>query len=87
MKRLLQVAPFITTPEALTKLTIVICVVVPVPILAFTTTGFWLDYYKLHTMPLFTILGAMLGTVLAFTGVLYTIVFGHRGSNTKGGGN
>ena len=86
MKRLQQVAPSVTTCEALVKLTIVVCVAVPIPITAFTATGFWLDYYKLDTVPLFTILGAVLGTILAFAGVVQTIVFGHKESNTKGGG-
>lgn len=84
LKRLRQVAPSVTTGEALVKLTIVVCIVVPVPIMALATTGFWLDYYKLDTAPLFTILGAVLGTILAFTGAIQTIVFGHKESNSKG---
>lgn len=47
-------------------------------ILLFAMIGFWLDYYKLHTVPIFTVLGAVGGTVLAFFGTLRIIVYGHN---------
>jgi len=83
MKKLQQAAVSATTHEALVKLAIVVCVVVPIPIVAFVAAGFWLDYYKLDTFPLYTILGAVVGTILAFAGVVRIIVFGHKGRKRK----
>ena len=78
IRRLKEVAPHVTTGEALTKLMIVLTIMVPIPIVGLTFAGFWFDYYKLSTFPLFTILGAVLGTALAFIAVTQTIVFGHK---------
>ena len=83
--RLKEVAPHVTAGEALVKLAIVFTVVVPLPIIGLGLVGFWLDYYTLSTFPLITIVGIVLGTLLAFIGVVRTILFGHKEGKTKGG--
>ena len=82
--RVKQVVPYVTPAEALAKLAIVLAIV-PLPIVVLALAGFWLDYYKLSTLPLLTIVGAVIGTVVAFIGVMQIIVFGHREGKTKGG--
>ena len=82
--RVKQVVPHVTTGEALAKLAIVVTVVVPVPIVVLALAGFWLDYYKLSTLPLLTALGIVIGTAVAFFGVVQTIVFGHKEIKTEG---
>ena len=83
--RVKQVVPYVTPAEALAKLAIVLTIVVPLPIVVLALAGFWLDHYKLSTLPLLTIVGAVIGTVVAFIGVMQIIVFGHREGKTKGG--
>jgi len=83
LERVKQVAPYVTPAEALTKLAIVLTIVVPVPITLLALAGFWLDYYKLSTLPLFTAVGAVIGTGVAFIGVVQVIVFGHKEAKTK----
>lgn len=68
----------ISPSEGLKKLVLVM-LFVPVPILILTGGGFWLDYYKLNTLPLFLALGAVLGTFVAFVGVCRIITYGHKG--------
>ena len=84
--RVKQVAPHVTTGEALVKLAIVLTIAVPVPIVVCALAGFWLDYYKFSTLPLFTAIGVVIGTVVAFLGVVQTIVFGHQEIKPGGGG-
>ena len=60
--------------EGLLKLVLTM-VLVPIPILVAALTGFWLDYYKFDTLPLLTIGGAILGTVIAFAGVYRIIIY------------
>jgi len=83
--RLKEVAPHVTAGEALVKLAIVFMLVVPLPIMGLGLVGFWLDYYKLGTFPFLTIAGTVIGTLLAFIGVVRTILFGHKEGKTKGG--
>ena len=52
--------------------------VVTVPVIGLALTGFWLNYYKLGTLPLFTAMGAVAGTIVAFIGVVQVVVFGHK---------
>jgi hypothetical protein len=63
--------------EGLIKLAITM-IFMPFPILICGLGGFWLDYYKLHTLPLFSVLGALVGTALGFVGVVFIILFGRR---------
>jgi len=77
MENLHQAAYSMSYPEVLIKLVITIFFV-PLPILALTLGGFWLDYYKLNTLPLLTAVGAVLGTLIAFMGVRQIIVYGHK---------
>jgi len=76
MKRLHKAAGDMTSSEAIVKLAITVFFV-PVPILALTIGGLWLDYYKLNTTPLFLALGAVLGTLISFVGVCKIIAYGH----------
>ncbi len=66
MRGLHQVPRDMSTSEGLIKLVITMFFV---PILALAAGGFWLDYYKLNTLPLFLALGAVLGTFTVFIGV------------------
>ncbi|GAI88601.1 unnamed protein product, partial [marine sediment metagenome] len=52
-------------------------------ILAFTGLGVWLDYYRLDMLPfpLFSALGAVLGTFIAFVGVCQIITTKRRNKN------
>ena len=78
MENLHQAAYSMSYPEGLIKLVITMFFV-PLPILALTLGGFWLDYYKLtNTLPLLTAAGAVLGTLIAFMGVRQIIVYGHK---------
>ena len=63
--------------EGLIKL-VIIMLFVPLPILGATLGGFWLDYHKLRTLPLFSALGAALGMLMSFMGVYQIIVYGHK---------
>lgn len=76
MKRLHKAAREMTIREGLRKL-VISMLFVPVPILALTLAGLWLDYYKLNTTPLFLALGATLGTFISFVGVCKIIAYGH----------
>jgi hypothetical protein len=84
LRRLKQVAPYVRTGEALAKLAVVLTVVVPVPVTGLALVGFWLDYYKLSTFPLLTIAGIILGTFVAFIGVIQIIFFGHKEGGKEG---
>ncbi len=64
--------------EGLVKLAIAV-LFVPLPILAGGLGGFWLDYYKLNTLPLLVIAGTLLGTLTSLAGVYGIIIFSHRG--------
>ena len=76
-RKLHQVSTEISLSEGLIKLLITI-VFVPVPILSFALGGFWLDYYRLDTLPILTAIGAALGTFVAFIGVCRIIIYGHK---------
>ncbi|MDO8568781.1 MAG: AtpZ/AtpI family protein [Dehalococcoidales bacterium] len=78
IQRLQQVARNMSRTEGMTKLAISV-MFVPLPILAGGIIGFWLDYSRLHTMPLLVITGTLLGTLTSFLGVYGIIVFGHKG--------
>ncbi len=77
MKRLRQVSREMSVSEGFIKVGIAM-LFLPVPIMATTLVGFWLDYYKLSTLPLFSALGVLLGTLLALGGVYKIIVYGHK---------
>lgn len=72
-----------STSEGLKKLALGV-LFVPVPILILTGGGFWLDYYKLNTLPLFLAVGVVLGTFVAFVGVCRIITYGHKGVAKNG---
>ncbi len=77
MRKLYQASTEMSSSEGLIKVAITM-LFVPIPILATALGGFWLDYYKLNTVPLLTVVGAVLGTFLAFMGVYRIIVYGHK---------
>ncbi|MFC2067077.1 AtpZ/AtpI family protein [Chloroflexota bacterium] len=77
IKRLHRAAHDMAISEGLLKLVLTM-VFVPIPILIAALTGFWLDYYKLDTLPLLTIVGAVLGTFIAFMGVYRIIISRHN---------
>lgn len=77
MRKLHKASTEMSVSEGLRKLAITM-LFVPIPILATTLGGFWLDYYKLDTLPLLTAAGAVLGTFVAFMGVYGIIVYGHK---------
>jgi hypothetical protein len=76
MKGLHKAAREMTIGEGLLKL-VISMVFVPVPIVALTLAGLWLDYHELNTTPLFLALGAFLGTFISFVGVCKIIAHGH----------
>jgi len=82
--RIKEVAPYVTPAEALAKLVIILTIVVPVPIMALALGGFWLDYYRLDTFPILTVLGIVTGTLVSFLGVCKVITYGHK-RETKNG--
>ena len=79
-----EVAPYVTPAEALVKLVIVLLFIVPVPIVALALGGFWLDYYRLNTLPILTVLGIVTGSLASFLGVCKVITYGHK-RETKNG--
>jgi hypothetical protein len=76
IKGLHRAAREMTIGEGLQKL-VISMVFVPVPIVALTPGGFWLDYHELNATPLFLALGAVLGTFISFIGVCKIIAYGH----------
>jgi F0F1-type ATP synthase assembly protein I len=76
MKGLNKAAREMTVREGFLKL-VISMLFVPVPIVALTLGGFWLDYYELNTTPLFLALGVVLGTSISFVGVCKIITYGH----------
>ncbi|MFC2004365.1 hypothetical protein ACFLUK_02365 [Chloroflexota bacterium] len=76
-KRLHQAASKTSLSEGLVKL-VVAMVFVPFPILVASLGGFWLDYYQLNTLPLLTVLGAVVGTLISFLGIYKIITYGHK---------
>ncbi len=80
MGRLHQISADMSYREGFIKLAITVFFV-PVPILAFTGLGVWLDYYKFNTLPLFSALGVVLGTFIAFVGVCQIITIKRRSKN------
>ncbi|OGO23231.1 MAG: hypothetical protein A2144_09205 [Chloroflexi bacterium RBG_16_50_9] len=66
-----------TFSAGLVKLVITVFIV-PVPILALALVGFWLDYYRFETLPILTIIGALLGTLLSFIAVYRIIMSAQR---------
>ena len=79
MKELLHQVSYtdLSPLEGLVKLVITM-LFVPIPILVFALGGFWLDYYKFDTLPLFLAVGAILGTLIAFLGICLIIIYGHK---------
>jgi len=78
MKKLHQVSQIDMSPsEGLVKMVITM-LFIPIPILVFALGGFWLDYYKLDTLPILTAIGAALGTFIAFIGICRIIIYGHK---------
>ncbi len=82
MKRLRDSTKDMTFPEALIKLAIV-SIFELVVIGIFAGGGFLLAKYTLHTVPVYTALitalGAVIGTIIAFFGVVRIIIFKHKG--------
>jgi len=79
-RKLNQASIDMSVSEGLIKLAITV-LFVPIPILATALGGFWLDYYKFNTTPLLTVIGTILGTLIAFTGVYQIILYGHKRSD------
>ena len=63
--------------ELVIKLPIVM-LLVAFCILTLALTGFWLDYYKFHTLPILTAIGAITGTALGFILTWSVIRYGHK---------
>ena len=63
----------------------IVMFLVAVCILMSALVGFWLDNYKLGTTPMFTIVGAVVGSILATLGTLHVIVYGHNKEDGKEG--
>jgi len=78
MKQLHQVAHTDLSPSEGVVKFVITMLFVPIPILVFTLGGFWLDYYKFDTLPLFFAVGAFLGTFVAFLGICRIIIYGHK---------
>jgi len=76
-EKLSQTSKEMTPEEAMVKLAIVV-LFVPVPLLIFTLGGIWLDYYKFDTLPLFSVLGVVLGISFASLGVYKIVTHSHR---------
>ena len=76
-KRIQEVSSEMKDMEALVKAMLVL-ILVPLPILAATLGGFWLDYYQLDTLPLFTAVGAFLGMAGVITMTYKIVLFGHK---------
>ncbi len=68
--------------EGMVKLAIAV-LFVPIPILVGGVGGFWLDYYRLHSLPLLVIVGTLLGTLASFIGVCGIIIYGHSEGGNK----
>ncbi len=73
-----QAARGMSLTEGLLKLAIAMFFI-PLPILAGGLGGFWLDYYRLNTLPLLLVVGTLLGTIVSFLGVCGIIIFSHKG--------
>lgn len=71
----LQQAARDTSPAAAAVKLVITILFVPLPILAGSLTGFWLDYYRLNTLPLLLVVGTLLGTSISFMGVYGIIVY------------
>ena len=80
IRKLHQVSTDMSLSEGLIKL-VIIMLFVPIPILVGAIGGFWLDYYKLNTLPLLTVAGTILGTLIAFGGVCQIIIYRHKRRN------
>ncbi len=76
VERIKQAACGMSLAEGLLKLVIAM-LFVPLPILAGGLGGFWLDYYKLSTLPLLVIVGTILGTLASLLGVCGIIIYKH----------
>ncbi len=76
IERVKQAARGMSLAEGLLKLGVAI-LFVPLPILAGGLGGFWLDYYKLNTLPLLVIVGTILGTLASLLGGCGIIIYKH----------
>ena len=67
----------ISSREFVIKLSVVVFLVAfCIPTLALT--GFWLDYYKFDTLPMFITIGAISSTILALVLTWRVIIYGHN---------
>lgn len=69
--------------EFAVKTMVVMFFVVPGPPVLFTVGGMYIDKYVLGTLPILTIIGVIIGTIVAFFGTRWVILYGHN--KEKGG--
>ncbi len=69
--------------EFAVKIIVVTFFVVPGSLVLFTVGGIYIDKHILGTLPILTIIGAIVGTIVAFFSTCWLILYGHN--KEKGG--
>lgn len=79
IEKLKSTANEMTPLEGAIKLGITL-IFIPICSLTFMLGGFYLDYYRLGTLPAFTFVGTFFGVLITFIGIYLIVTFGHKGS-------
>ena len=77
IEKLKSTAKEMTPLEGAIKLGIVLFFI-PICSFTFVLGGFYLDYYRLGTLPAFTFVGTFLGILMTFIGIYLIVTFGHK---------